>query len=81
MWRILAEFGSVSGIAAFLINLIPDMGDRALIFMLFGFLFFGIFWAKMGVMGMVLGMGVGVLIATANTVIVTSIETQLASTP
>ena len=81
MKKVLAGLGITSCVVSTLINFHPDIGVRLLLFTLFGFLFFGISWARMGVQGIVTGVVTGAIIGVGNGLIVSSAEYALANTP
>lgn len=79
--KFLAGFGITSGLVAFLINLHPDLGTRILLFVLFGLIFFGISWARMGIQGIVGGLVIGIIVGVVSGIVVVSIENQLPNVP
>lgn len=74
MKKILATVGVSSTLVTVLINLIPDTGQKILLFTLFGLLVFGISWGLRNinnlleglVKGLIVGVGIGVCVATID---------------
>lgn len=74
MKKILATIGISSSLVTVLINLIPDTGQKILLFTLFGLLVFGLSWGLRNinklleglVVGLVVGVGIGICVATID---------------
>lgn len=81
MKKLLAGLGTASAVFSILINLHPDIGIKVLLFTIFGILFFGITWTRMGVQGIVEGLIIGVIIGFGNGLIVASAEHAINNTP
>ena len=88
MKKALATVVISSSLVTVLINLIPDTGQKILLFTLFGLLVFGISWGRRNinklleglVLGLVVGVGIGICVATIDrslTLMPVSIEYSL----
>jgi len=60
--KALASIGITSTVVTVLINLIPDIGDRILLFILFGLLVFGISWGLKNIRKALEGVVLGLII-------------------
>jgi hypothetical protein len=78
---ILAIFGITSTLVTVLLNLIPDIGTKILLFTLFGLLIFGSSWAIKNIRKVLNGLILGVIVGAMLGIVVATIDTSLKSLP